>query len=328
MATSASTPSPNPSAAALHSPKFSNFTITTTPYKTINNQPVPVHVFIPKNITPGKHPILARFHGGFLITGAALFPDFTAQWALDYANLHSAIWVAPDYRLLPESSGLDILSDLDDFWTWVREDLPGYLRSIGSVAEPDYEHIMAYGESAGGWLALQTALTQAKIKAVIAAFPMVDLDSEWYSVKAGNSPFGAPEVPREVLDKHMKETPKGKIVVSGFPPDRVPLALVAIQQGIFTEMLGRDERLYPLRVLEKTSKEAERPFLFAYHGTDDKAVPCAGTQEFARRWAEKFGKESVKATFMPGDHGVGDKDGLEEPWLKQGLEGVTRAWLG
>lgn len=322
-----SAPSATSNASALLSPKFAKFNITTTPYKTVNGQELPVHIFIPKNILPGKAPILARFHGGFLITGAALFPDFTAQWALDYAIQHSAIWVAPDYRLLPESNGVEILSDLSDFWTWVRNDLPGYLKSIGSVVEPDYEHVMAYGESAGGWLALQTALTQRDIvKAVIAAFPMVDVDSPWYSQKAGNSPFGAPEVPRSVLDSHISNTPKGKIAVSAFPPDRVPLALVAIQQGIFTDMFGREEELYPLRVLEKAQAEGKSPFLFTYHGTDDRAVPYAGTQEFAKKWEEKFGKESIKATFKPGDHGVGDQDSLEEPWLKEGLEGITRAW--
>jgi acetyl esterase/lipase len=329
MAIPISAPSPNPSATALVSPKFSNFTITTTPYKIVNGQEIPVHVFTPKTIKPGKAPLLARFHGGFLITGAALFPDFTAQWALDYAFQKSAIWIAPDYRLLPESNGLDILEDLNDFWTWVREELPGYLKSIGSAAEPDYEHVMAYGESAGGWLALQTALTQKMVKAVIAAFPMVDIDSPWYSEEIeGKSPFEAPKVPKEVLDKHMADMPEGKITVTAFPPDRVPLALVAIQRGIFTDLFGRDERLYPLRVLEKIAGEASVPFLFTYHGTDDRAVPYVGTQLFARNWEEKFGKKSIKATFKPGDHGVGDQDGLEEPWLEEGLEGITKAWLG
>ena len=261
------------------------------------------------------------------MTGAALFPDFTAQWALDYAHLHSAIWVAPDYRLLPESSGLEILEDLKDFWIWVTAKLPEYLKGIGSVAQPDYEHVMAYGESAGGWLALQTALIQPNIKAVIAAFPMVDIDSQWYSQKAGNSPFGAPEVPRSVLDDHIAETPKGKIVISAFPPDRIPLALVAIQQGIFTELFGRDDVLYPLRMLENAKVDGKNPFLFTYHGTDDQAVPYTGTQEFAKKWEKKFGKESIKATFGPGDHGFGDQDALEESWLKEGLEGVTSAWL-
>jgi acetyl esterase/lipase len=70
---------------------------------------------------PLGHPVLVRFHGGFLITGAALYPDFIPQWSLDYCRQHNAILVAPDYRLLPESNGVDILDDLDDFWKWLRD---------------------------------------------------------------------------------------------------------------------------------------------------------------------------------------------------------------
>lgn len=252
---------PSTDAEALLSPKYSNFTITTTPYKTVNGQEIPVHVYLPKSLTPGKHPIVARFHGGFLITGSALFPDFAAQWALDYAILHSAIWVSPDYRLLPESNGLDILEDLKDFWTWVRRDLSGYLQSIGSAAEPDLEHILAYGESAGGYLALQTALTVPEVKAVIAAYPMVDVDSDYYSKNVGDSPRGAPAVPKEVLEKHISDTPKGAIVTAAYPPARLPLAVGCIQLGMFMDWLGRADELFPLRVLEKVPGGGEGPVL-------------------------------------------------------------------
>lgn len=315
-------------AEALLSPRYSVFNITSTPYKTVRGHEIPVHVFLPKSLTPGKHPVIVRFHGGFLITGAALFPDFAAQWALDYAVSHSAIWVTPDYRLLPEANGLDVLEDLKDFWIWVRKDLSGYLQSIGSPAQPDDEHILAYGESAGGYLALQTALTVPdQVKAVIAAYPMVDVDSDWYSKKAGNSPFGAPEMPRELLEKHMADTPEGAVVVAAYPPARLPLAMVAVQQGMFTDMLGRADELFPLRVLEKVPKGRKGPFLFAFHGTDDSAVPYAGTQSFVAKWKERFGEASVKPTFRPGEHGLDTELGLEEPWLKEGLEAVTNAWL-
>lgn len=318
---------PMTDAEALLSPKFSPFTITSTPYKTVDGQGIPVHVCLPKSTTPGKHPVMVRFHGGFLITGAALFPDFTAQWALDYATLHSAILVLADYRLLPESNGLDVLEDLKDFWAWIRNDLSGYLQSIGSTAEPDLEHILAHGESAGGYLALQTALTVPGVKAVIAAYPMVDVDSEFWSKKAGQSPFGAPEVPREVLEKHIADAPKGVIVTGAYPPARLPIALGAVQHGLFTEWLGAADELYPLRVLDKVPAGKKVPFLFTFHGTDDSAVPYTGTKLFVAQWQEKFGDDSVKATFMPGEHGVDVAHGLEEPWLKEGLDEVTKAWL-
>jgi len=325
-----SQPDQSPSAIAKQSPKFSRFTITTTPYKIVNGQEIPVHVFIPKQLKAGKSPLIVRFHGGFLITGAALFPDFSAEWALDYCIQHNAIWIAPDYRLLPESSGLEILSDLADFWTWLQKDLVGYLKGIRSQATPNFDKVLAYGESAGGYLAVQSGLTQPDIvKAVIAAFPMLEVDAPWYSAKSpGKSPFGAPEVSKTFLDKHLDDLPKGKIATAGYPPERIPLALVAIQQGIFTELLGEDESLYPLRVLEKTRADETLPFLFTFHGTDDRAVPWEGTKKFAKMWSEKFGSQSIYSHFASGDHGFGDKDPLGSDWLQKGLAGVTKAWLG
>jgi acetyl esterase/lipase len=319
----------SPADSAKQSPKFERFNITTTPYKVVNGQEIPVHVFIPKDLSTDKPPVLVRFHGGFLITGAALFPDFTAIWALDYCIQHNAIWVAPDYRLLPESNGLEIMSDLSDFWTWLHKDLKGYLRSLGTSITPNLNKVMAYGESAGGYLAVQSALTQPDlVKAVIAAFPMLECDAPWYSEKApGKSPFGAPEVSKTFLDKHMADLPKGTIATAGYPPARIPLALVSIQQGIFSEMLGSDDSLYPLRVLEKTRADETLPFLFIFHGTDDRAVPWDGTKKFANMWREKFGEESIHSHFASGDHGYGDQDALNSDWLQKGLAGVTKAWL-
>ena len=32
---------------------------------------------------------------------------------------HGAVYVQPDYRLLPEANGEEVLDDIDDFWTWL-----------------------------------------------------------------------------------------------------------------------------------------------------------------------------------------------------------------
>jgi acetyl esterase/lipase len=47
--------------------RFDSYTIFRTSYKEVNNQGIDVAVFIPKNLKPGKHPILAKFHGGGLV---------------------------------------------------------------------------------------------------------------------------------------------------------------------------------------------------------------------------------------------------------------------
>ena len=57
------------SAAALNPEKFSPFHIHSTTYKTVNEHPIGVDVLIPKKLEPGtkKHPLIIRFHGGFLV---------------------------------------------------------------------------------------------------------------------------------------------------------------------------------------------------------------------------------------------------------------------
>jgi hypothetical protein len=41
--------------------------------------PVEVSVLIPKTLSEGKYPVLVRFHGGYLITGARQFPGHLHQ---------------------------------------------------------------------------------------------------------------------------------------------------------------------------------------------------------------------------------------------------------
>jgi acetyl esterase/lipase len=71
------------------------------------------------------------------------------------------MFVAGDYRLMPESNGLDIMEDLSDFWKWVRDgSLQRHLNSFKPGVEADLSKVLAYGESAGGTLAIQSGFTQ------------------------------------------------------------------------------------------------------------------------------------------------------------------------
>jgi cephalosporin-C deacetylase-like acetyl esterase len=54
----------------MDSEKFSKFDISELTYKVVNNQDIKAYVLTPKTITPGKHPIIVEFHGGFLVSPA------------------------------------------------------------------------------------------------------------------------------------------------------------------------------------------------------------------------------------------------------------------
>lgn len=83
--------------------------------------------------------------------GSALYPDFFSPWIVQYALSQSAIIVMPDYRLLPEAKGVDILEDLADFWNWVRADLATFVstNSTNIGSEADLSKILVLGDSAG-----------------------------------------------------------------------------------------------------------------------------------------------------------------------------------
>jgi acetyl esterase/lipase len=59
---------------------------------------------------------------------------------------------------MPESNGLDIMDDICHFWKWIRSDLPDYLTK--SAPGIDLSKAIAYGDSAGGYLAIQSGLRQ------------------------------------------------------------------------------------------------------------------------------------------------------------------------
>lgn len=84
------------------------------------------------------------------MNGSRNAEQFFPHWLLDYARANSAILISADFQMMPESSGLDILSDLDDLWTWLFKELPTQTHAITSgKSAVDFTKIMAFGESAG-----------------------------------------------------------------------------------------------------------------------------------------------------------------------------------
>jgi hypothetical protein len=143
---------------------FPGMTVTTTHYKEVNGHGIEVGIMVPKELKPGKHPIIVRFHGGFLVctifycihiqlyilislqvTGGHSI--WFQKWLVEYAKLHSAVIVGVDYRLMPEHNGLEMMEDVADVWDWI---LSGKLQAyLGSEVEVDLDKILIEGDSAG-----------------------------------------------------------------------------------------------------------------------------------------------------------------------------------
>ena len=261
------------------------------------------------------------------MTGASLLPLFFTNWILDLAVVNNAIIVSADYRLMPEATGADILTDVADLWSWVNEDLQSFI-STTAIATPqvDFAHTLVVGDSSGGWLAIQSALTQpaGSIQATIALYPQLDMRDPFFNTKFEKLLFGMPMMPEEVLDAHVASLTGGEVVTSAFPPARLDLTCAMIQNGRMLEFLGTGEKLLPL---ELVAQAESMPAVLILHGREDSVIPVAGSQRFVEALKMKLPESAVKLDVRPGDHGFDGEAKLEEQWLKEDVEFICGYWL-
>lgn len=61
--------------------------------------------------------------------------------------------------------------------------------------------------------------------------------------------------------------------------------------------------------------------------TDDRQVPKAGADVVVARIREALPETPVKYTVEPGPHLFDLECGLDEPWVKEGIEFLKKHWL-
>jgi len=301
--------------------KFDNFEIITTDYKIVGSHGIAVDLLIPPTLPKGPRPIIVRFHGGGFVSGSSLFEPWFPQWLLELAVANNAVIVSPNHRFLPESSGLDIMADLDDLWNWLHSGLPDTLeKSVSIGLRADLDRIMTEGDSAGGYLSIQLAMNHpAKIRACIAEFPCLDFKSPHFSGIGSGMPAGT----FSLVDQHLATVGKN-IASSDMNLSRFPLINAMIQEGRLLDFFGDDPRLFPLQRVEAGD---DIPPLFIIHGLNDSIVPVDGSTKFVKLLLEKKPGAEVHLTVQPGEHGVSIPFGVDHPWLAEGLKLVTEKWL-
>ncbi|ETS77693.1 hypothetical protein PFICI_09755 [Pestalotiopsis fici W106-1] len=314
---------------------YHNFDIYRTEYSSANHE-IGVDVLIPKHLaTLTSVPLIVRIHGGFLVTGSNLFPAWFSPWILEFAAAKGAVIISPNYRLLPEANGIDVIEDLKAFWAWFRDGEPQrYLDSLGRTPlSLDTNHLLLVGESAGGYLALQSVLLHmSRPQAMILLYPMIDMHSDYYNTRFEKTIVGVPNISEDVIDAALQSFHAHKhYVTEADPPTRLDLAISIVQNGRLGEFLGSEEILYPLDLLRSGDKEiavSKLPPLFILHGEQDTAVPVHGTVEFVERVRDIAPDVKLHIALRPGDHGFDAEASTGEPWLQVGLDFVSRAWLG
>ncbi|KIW36497.1 uncharacterized protein PV06_11264 [Exophiala oligosperma] len=309
---------------------------------------IKVDVMVSKSLEDStKHkarPLLIRIHGGYLVTGSSLYPPWFTNWILDYARHSGAVLVSPNYRLMPESTGSDILEDMDAFWCWLRHGGVDDILEQGGYQylRIDLDRTLLVGESAGGYLAMQLALSyHGQVRGLIAAYPMLDIIDRHYTEPYSKPIIKVANRPIEVLECHLetlraaRAEGRNPVVTEADPPDRMELSFCIVQNGRYLDFFGTGPRgLFPMdRITDSqdadaASEGAELPPMFIFHGEQDSAVPAEGSQRFVQALRKNRPRARVHLEIQPGDHGFDFSATLQTDWLKQGLKVVGPAWLG
>ncbi|KAG4293379.1 hypothetical protein FPRO06_12867 [Fusarium proliferatum] len=244
------------------------FNVATFTYKEIEGQPILLDLVVPKSPQPGECPVLIRFHGGFLVYGSRDNLQLTPPRILEYALENNAILVSCDYRLIPESNGIEILEDIES-----------------------------------GYLAIQLALRHpTAFRAVIASYPMIDMRSDHFC-KAYPKRMGQyPQISYEIVSQHLKQLPDGP-QPSTRAISNLPIAMV--QHGTYTGFFGDQRSLFPIEYLEDNPQLAlELPFIWLHHGNNDSEVPIEGSRKFVAKLRELNPKAKLRYTELEGaEHG-------------------------
>ncbi|EMD63951.1 hypothetical protein GGP41_002725 [Bipolaris sorokiniana] len=303
--------------------RFDSLNVYTTSYKKIGDHEIEVNVLVPKGISPGKHPLMVKWHGGGLTTGTALYPPWYSAYMIPLIVRNKAIAIVPNYRLTPEHTGDEILEDIASLGNWLTSSLPTYLASKDSSIEPDFSRILVTGDSAGGWMALQSVLSlpEKTFRACFIQYPVVNA----IPYSPDDTILGGPFPPKKNLDDFLATMKPGTVVSAATPPARSQIMPLLLAYGRWDEFFGTGQHLMP-----DTRIETAKSFIPTYvlHGKDDSIVPIKWTEKFVERARELFPDTRFDLVARPGEHGFDDSIYEEdEPWLADMVKNVEKDWL-
>ena len=242
---------------------------------------------------------------------------------------------------MPEHNGEEILSDIDKFWEWFTDEFDGFVQSKRSGIKLDKEKLLVSGESAGGFLAAYTWLTQPKeraaIKALYLQYPMLCQYSREpgpYRQKIVNQPLCKEKIDKLIVQcTELRDEGTMKSVSSRTPPDGMACAYGLSSTKEWARVFHAQDIMQ--RLEEKTDQPATFPSVWIYHGMNDIQVPMSDTEKFMEVVQDKFQEMKGKFTFhaVPGMEHAGDCEKADErvdeySWLKTMLTGLQHDWIG
>jgi acetyl esterase/lipase len=196
----------------------------------------------------------------------------------------------------------------------------------------DYEKVLVTGDSAGGYMALMSALTQppsSAIKAVLAQYPMTN----YLRCTPSETFMGRPSPKESELDEHLASMKPGALVSSAFPPERTNISYPMAAYGRYLDYFGKDEIMWPIGLVGDAGKDGEwrkLPPTWIIHGDADTAVDVEDSRTFVEKCRRVMDEEvEVRLELREGmEHGFDiEMKEDEEEWLKNGLVWLEGKWL-
>ena len=171
---------------------------------------------------------------------------------------------------------MDILDDVKLFWHWVSEDLPALTATWH--ARPNLSHLACAGSSAGGYLAVQSALLfpdLSKIKFLISLAGSLYTEIPHYRIPGPKVILGKKPPPpwkaERIIREYVKNVKPGAIRTSGDPVEMWEFLTCVLQQAYLPRWLGmqKDQRLDVVGNLEKAGN---LPPIWLVQGLQDSVV--------------------------------------------------------
>ena len=275
---------------------------TTFTYKTVDG--LPVKLDLHRADDDARRPVVVWIHGGALIVGHRAGIDRRAKDLLLDAGY--AI-VSIDYRLAPETKLPDIISDVEDAFSWLQRHGRQRLNvDVGKVA--------VIGGSAGGYLTL-TAGYRARPRptVLVSFFGYGDLIGDWYSQPSKH--------PRHHIIKTTEAVARSQVGGKPIsdardrPGNGGGFYQYCRQHGIWPlEVSGWDphtqaEKFHPFMPVKNVTEDYPPALLI--HGTDDTDVPYEQSVMMVDQF-KRHGVEHELITIHGGEHGLGGRRSEED----------------
>ncbi|KAG8763742.1 hypothetical protein FRC11_013197 [Ceratobasidium sp. 423] len=266
-------------------------------------------------------------------------------------------FVSGDYKLLPPSTGHEILQDVLDLVTWVTssEGLNASLRQVNDKRTIDTKRIIVAGTSAGGYLAYLAAI-HAQLeyvpRGVLSMYGMGGDFLTSHYLQCKTKPFfrGRPLLDPAQFEELLSITHPPPIThgsVLQYGPDGVPssprmfLTRVLLQEATFLDYLtgehGLSERLRALgqptisdvprqhwSLFPETGLSSSFPSTCLVHGTEDSAVLISESRALRDR-LHNLNVPCQLFEVKGAEHSFDYQDGYEEV-LEQVFQ-VLKGWL-